>query len=120
MIVTCPHCGKAWRPLSREERRFIALQEQVERLFEEACELFGTDTAYIKGRSKERRHVKARQWLMLRLREMGLTLKDIGRLLGGREHATVIDGIRRQVDREIAVVNIDVTNGATQEVSQGV
>ena len=105
MIVACPHCGKAWQPQSREVRRYIETQEAIQMLFDKASELFDTDMVMIKGTSKIKRHVHGRQWCALRMREMGMTLKEIGYHLGGREHTTIMHHIKVQTNRELAVIN---------------
>lgn len=49
----------------------------------------GVDAWEIRGQSRQRQIVTARKEAAKRLREAGLSLNDIGRQLGSRNHSTV-------------------------------
>lgn len=63
---------------------------------------FGVSTAELAGQGRARKIVLPRQVAMYLLREeTGATLLEIGRTLGGRDHTTVMHGIR-QVEKAMA------------------
>ena len=57
--------------------------------------VFRVNWREITGSSRRRSVVEARHAAMLALREMGLNLQDIGAFIGGRDHTTVIHGIKQ-------------------------
>lgn len=54
----------------------------------------GVSPRVIMGQSRARPIARARQAIMRRLYQYGLSVSEIGRILG-RDHTTVIHGIRR-------------------------
>lgn len=55
---------------------------------------FGVKTTTLKGPKRDRPVVRPRQVVMyLAKTELGMTLKDIGGLLGGRDHTTIMHGV---------------------------
>lgn len=59
------------------------------------CSYFEIKTTQLKGSKRDASLVKARHICMYLLKELGLTLVDIGNLLGGRDHTTVMHGVEK-------------------------
>jgi chromosomal replication initiator protein len=59
------------------------------------CNYFDIKTTQLKGNKRDASLVKARHICMYLLKELGLTLVDIGNLLGGRDHTTVMHGVEK-------------------------
>lgn len=59
----------------------------------------GVRVSEIKGQTRLRHVAWARQEAMSRLHERGLSLGQIGRMLGHRHHTTVLHGVRRHQER---------------------
>lgn len=58
------------------------------------CEYYNIKTTQLKGPKRDASLVKARQVCMYLLyKEMGLTYVEIGNLLGGRDHTTIMHGV---------------------------
>lgn len=63
------------------------------------CEHFHIKATQLKGPKRDASLVKARQITMYLLKkELGLTLVEIGNVLGGRDHTTVIYGVEKMED----------------------
>ena len=61
-----------------------------------ACEFFNIKPTQLKGPKREASLVKARQITMYLLKkELGMTFVEIGNLLGGRDHTTVMHGVEK-------------------------
>lgn len=80
------------------------------------CSHFGIKPTQLKGPRREASVVRARQVCMYLLyNKLGLTLVDIGNLLGGRDHTTIMHGvgkIRNLVDNKdkVSVDILGITN----------
>ncbi len=61
--------------------------------------LNGVSSQDIIGRSRVRIVVETRQEMAAQLREGGFTYREIGILLGGRDHSTMVHGVRRALLR---------------------
>lgn len=69
-----------------------------------AMKVFGVSRTELTGASRNRRIVFARQFVMYwARRKVGLSLPQIGRRLGGRDHTTVLHGCQRYVDKRKAM-----------------
>ena len=67
-----------------------------ENIIAEICRYFRIDETQIKGQSRSRDCLNARQIAMYLIRRMtSLSLNDTGNLFGGRDHATVINSISK-------------------------
>lgn len=91
-------------PLSMELARKIvgvSVEEKREHLHAEdiikaVCTFFGIKTTQLKGPKRDAGLVKARQVCMFLLKtELGLTYVEIGNLLGGRDHTTIMHGVEK-------------------------
>ncbi|HEX7042516.1 MAG TPA: chromosomal replication initiator protein DnaA [Patescibacteria group bacterium] len=61
-----------------------------------ACEFYKIKPTQLKGPKREASLVRARQVTMYLLKhELGLTLVEIGNILGGRDHTTVMHGVEK-------------------------
>ncbi|HXV06251.1 MAG TPA: chromosomal replication initiator protein DnaA [Solirubrobacterales bacterium] len=70
-----------------------ATTEQIRRC---VCDTFGVSPEELAGASRSARPLRARQVAMLLTRELtDLSLPEIGRLYGGRDHSTVLNSLRR-------------------------
>ena len=58
------------------------------------CDFYNVKPTQLRGPKREASLVKARQITMYLLKkELGLTLVEIGNLLGGRDHTTIMHGV---------------------------
>jgi len=79
----------------------ISVEEKREHLHAEdiikaVCTFFGIKTTQLKGPKRDAGIVKARQVCMFLLKnELGLTYVEIGNLLGGRDHTTIMHGVEK-------------------------
>lgn len=79
--------------IMKEERSSHIHAEDVIRT---VCDYFGVKTTQIKGPKRDASLVKARQVAMYLLKEqLGLTFVEIGNLLGGRDHTTIMYGVEK-------------------------
>ncbi len=60
-----------------------------------AARIIGCTMPQLKGPSRDGRLVRARWAVMYAMRQRGKSLPQIGRDLGGRDHTTVIHGLKR-------------------------
>jgi chromosomal replication initiator protein len=69
-----------------------------ESILQAICRYFGVSLEDLRGKARDRRVIVPRQVAMYLLREDGkLSLPEIGNLLGGRDHTTVLHGNRAVV-----------------------
>lgn len=66
----------------------------INNLFKCISEIHGVSVRVMISKIREERIVKARYHLMSILRGMGYSYQYIGDLLGGRNHATILNGVR--------------------------
>jgi len=67
-----------------------------EEAIKSVCGFYGVKSAQLKGERRDARLVRARHVCMFVLKKQGgLTFTEIGNLLGGRDHTTVIHGVRK-------------------------
>ena len=80
---------------------------------------FQVDQASLTGRRRRRDFVVARHAAMYIMREhLKLSVSEIGRAMGGKNHATVIHGIRRVKDYLESIEGFrDKVNAATQQLT---
>jgi chromosomal replication initiator protein len=79
-------------PRARSERRELPVEEIQQRV----ATAFGISRAELIGSSRSAVPLRARQVAILITRERtGLSLPEIGRLYGGRDHSTVLNALRR-------------------------
>lgn len=77
---------------SREERPTIHPDDIVRVV----CEFYNIKSTQLKGTKRDAFLVKARQICMYILKEdLGLTFVEIGNLLGGRDHTTIMHGVEK-------------------------
>lgn len=82
-----------------EERKEARLH--FEDILKAVCSFYEVKPTLLKGPKRDARLVRARQVAMYLLKnELGLTLVEIGNLLGGRDHTTVIHGIEK-IEKQI-------------------
>jgi chromosomal replication initiation ATPase DnaA len=60
----------------------------------DACSEWGVSVELVTGPGRAKELVRARRALALRLRDLGLSLSEIGVQLGGRHHTTVMSVLR--------------------------
>lgn len=74
----------------KETREHLHAEDVVKTV----CDFYRIKSTQIKGPKRDASLVRARQVCMFLLKtELGLTLADIGNLLGGRDHTTVMHGV---------------------------
>lgn len=77
----------------REEKRRNLHPDAV---IKAVCDFYSIKTTQIKGPKRDASLVKARQVCMYLLKnELGVTLAEIGNLLGGRDHTTIMHGVEK-------------------------
>jgi len=96
------HASLMARPLSAELIAEVIPQSRpvqatsVEEIQERVAETFGISRAELVGTSRAATPLRARQVAIFLTREMtDLSLPQIGRLYGGRDHSTVLNSLRR-------------------------
>lgn len=68
----------------------------AEDIIKNTCDFYGLKTTALKGPKRTASLVKARQVCMYLLKkELGLTYLEIGNLLGGRDHTTIMHGVSK-------------------------
>lgn len=86
-------------PVVEEMEKLLAPAEAIggwQKIVERVAKKTGLKTAEILGQSRRKDIVLARQISMFLCREhLGLSYPEIGRLFGGKDHATVIHGINK-------------------------
>jgi chromosomal replication initiator protein len=99
---TLAHASLTARPLSSEliadvlPQRRRELRSTPELIQAEVATAFDVEPAHITGPGRNAAAVRARQVAMYLTRELtDLSLPEIGRLYGGRDHSTVLSSIRR-------------------------
>lgn len=109
--------GKGW---AWEELERLAPPEEAQpwlRLFALVAAHFAVPPAELAGTSRKREIVLARQAAMYLCRQkLGLSYPELGRLFGGRDHATVIHSIKkieqlRQVDNDLHNLLTELAEG---------
>lgn len=91
-------------------RKRISPQE----VLEEVARFFDIKPTAIKGAKRDRPIARPRQMVMYLCKtELGLTLEDIGGLLGGRDHTTIMHGVDT-ITRELS------TNQRLREAMEGI
>ena len=103
--VHCPTGERAMiEPVTAEEMSagFLAMnpvrdaRRPAARIIEEVAKMSGLTVGDIKGHIRDRHIVKARHFAMWRCRgETDLSLPALGREFGGRDHTTILHGVRR-------------------------
>ena len=65
----------------------------------ELADFYGLTVDDITGKSRRKHIIPARHHAMAMLRQRGWSYPEIGRKLGGRDHSTVIHGIKKHYER---------------------
>lgn len=77
--------------IMQEERRGNLHADDI---IKHVCDYYGFKPTQLKGPKRDASLVKARQIAMYLLKQqLGLTLEEIGNLLGGRDHTTIMHGV---------------------------
>jgi chromosomal replication initiator protein len=118
------HASLMARPLSSEliaeviPRARSAQATSVEEIQQQVAERFGISRAELVGSSRAATPLRARQVAILLTRELtDLSLPQIGRLYGGRDHSTVLNSLRRI---EAAVDDDSDLAGRVQELRDAI
>ncbi len=84
------------RPIvTRTTRPAPMLRDRVESIIRDTAAAYSVDPRDIRGPSRITSLTRPRNELFWRLRNCGLSFRVVGQLVGGRDHATVMTGIRR-------------------------
>lgn len=87
-----PDMAKKALSAKRETPRNMFPEEVINIL----CEFYGIKPTALKGNKRDAKLVRARQTCMFVLKkEGGLTYAEIGNLLGGRDHTTIMHGVEK-------------------------
>jgi len=105
----CPLMGKTRRPPSQDQLQELRRRGEAQRvmgavrgasqIIEAVATAHGLTVAEVCGNSRTTAFCEARHEAMYYLRQTGMQLKQIGFALGGRDHSTIIHGIRRAKER---------------------
>jgi chromosomal replication initiator protein len=88
-----PTPGLAERALAGGVREKTAHPDEVVRTI---CDFYQVKSTQLKGAKRDAKLVRARQTCMYVLkRDLGLTYVEIGNLLGGRDHTTIMHGVEK-------------------------
>ena len=104
---------KAIRDMIKKNNEYIPTAQAV---VDFICSTYHIDEDVLRGQSRGREVVNARQIAMYLMRNLtNLPLKEIGEEFGGRNHATVLSSIRKveellKSDPEIAATVRDITS----------
>ena len=74
------------------------MEHTITRLAREAACLSGLPLGVLLGQRRGKDVARVRFAVMLVARDLNYSLPDIGRRLGGRDHTTVLHGVRRAVE----------------------
>lgn len=93
--VTSDMVSKIFKKNGEEENIRLHPDDIVNKI----CRYYNIKTTQIKGPKRDAYLVKARQIAMYLLKkELGMTFVEIGNLLGGRDHTTIMHGIEKLED----------------------
>jgi chromosomal replication initiation ATPase DnaA len=77
----------------RDRWKGVVIKSKFQRIEERACKVFGVSMAALKSVRRHRKISDARQFVMYwAMRTTSLSSTQIGRLMGGRDHTTVLHG----------------------------
>lgn len=82
----CPCCGFVEIPAKSRAAKKVKADE----ILATVCDYFNLSTFLVKSKLRHNRFVTARMYAAKLMLENGITLKDAGDKLGGRDHTTVI------------------------------
>lgn len=93
--IPCPTCRGQGFVMARGMLEEVAVSAMLE-----AADRFGISVDALRGRSRDAGICRARTAAIKQMRAAGLTLKEIGLFLGGRDHSTIIHALQKpdQVD----------------------
>lgn len=101
VVAPFKHKNRDWLDISAFLQPHSRLRTSNEIVFQTA-EKYCVSVAEIKGTRRDKFIVKARHECCYRLsKEMGYSLTQIGKILGDRDHTSVLSGIRRHEKRLI-------------------
>lgn len=92
----CPHCG--WP--HKTSTITLPTNPIAANALAEVCRVFHLDEIEVVGRSMLKRRAEARQivYALIRFRT-DMSLEEIGQAFGGRDHTTVLHGVRAVAQR---------------------
>ncbi len=97
VVVDCPVCDGhgivSFEDINSEERHLAG------KIAVDVAVRHGVTIGDLYGPSRRKEVCTARYEAMYRLREEGMSLKVVGRILGGRDHSTVLHGIAQHCER---------------------
>lgn len=91
-IITLQLAQQAVGQVEKESKEHLHADDVVKSV----CDFYKIKSTQLKGPKRDASLVKARQVCMFLLKfELGLTYAEIGNLLGGRDHTTVMHGVEK-------------------------
>lgn len=89
-----------WYDQITAKARPLRWQSPGEKILREVARKYRYDVAQLKGHSRNTYVVKARQEAIYRIRaETELSLPQIGKIMGGRDHTTAMHSIKKHAER---------------------
>lgn len=101
VIQTLPMVSAIPLEISRYSPQWTSRRTMAQTIIHECAEKYGVRVEDLKGPRRQRNLIPARHEAMYRLKEEMpmLSLPQIGRMLGGRDHTTVLYGARKHQER---------------------
>ncbi|HVA96118.1 MAG TPA: chromosomal replication initiator protein DnaA [Candidatus Acidoferrales bacterium] len=94
-LITLELAEQALGTMIEEKRRHLHADDIIEYV----CSYYKVKTTQLKGPKRTASLVRARQVAMYLIhKELGVTLVEIGNLLGGRDHTTIMHGVDKITD----------------------
>lgn len=98
----------------KDEAATVKIKANPEDIINKVCKYYQLGKRQLLGESRQRPIVRPRQILMYLLkRDVRLPLQEIGRLVGGRDHTTVMHGVNK-------ITQLLSTDGDIQEDMRGI
>ncbi|MBI2036022.1 chromosomal replication initiator protein DnaA [Candidatus Microgenomates bacterium] len=86
--------GKRYHGQNKEANSSLSKPPAKDAFMEAVCSYFGVKSTQVKGKKRDQSIVLPRQILMYLLRiELGTSLTEVGDLIGGRDHTTVMHAV---------------------------
>lgn len=91
----------------KDEAAMVKIKTSPEDVINKVCKYYQLGKRQLLGESRQRPIVRPRQILMYLLKiQVGLPLQEVGRLVGGRDHTTIMHGVDKIT--QLLSTNVDI------------